>query len=251
MTDTNNIEVDVTPVEEVAKTPSAPVHVMVDLETWGTGNDAVIVSIGACKFDRDTIIDRFHTAIDPGSCQAYGLTINADTILWWMDPDQDEARRNWLAQERVELASALIGFQMWLASSGILAVWGNGSTFDNVILRSAFAATGQQYPVRFWQDMCYRTMKQLTPNCPLVREGTHHNALDDAVSQAKHLQAIWQELDPDALREMLDRCRQQFEFYGKQHRAKGTPEADGKAVVNEQFAADIRQLLDGGPGATA
>jgi hypothetical protein len=77
-----------------------------------------------------------------------------------------------------------------------LAIWGNGSTFDNVILRSAFAAAGLEYPVRFWADQCYRTKKNEAPGVPMIREGQHHKALDDAISQAKHLQAIWRSEDP-------------------------------------------------------
>lgn len=190
-----HIEVDITAVDEpVAGVPLPPAHVMLDLETWGCGNKAVIVSIGACKFDADNILDRFHTAIDPASCRHYGLEIDADTMIWWLDPEREEARANWLAQERVDLSSALLGFQMWVAESyPVVSMWGNGSTFDNVILRSAYEATGQEYPVKFWQDRCYRTLKSYA-TAELVREGTHHNALDDAISQAKHLQAIAREL---------------------------------------------------------
>jgi hypothetical protein len=170
-----------------------PAHVMLDLETWDTGNDAVIVSIGACKFNADDILDRFHVAIDPASSQRFGLKIGAACMLWWLDPERDEARRNWLALPKVELEPALYGFAGW-ATSGqpIAAMWGNGSTFDNVILRSSYNAVGLEYPVKFWQDHCYRTAKSYT-DVALVREGVHHNALDDAISQAKHLQAIWRQ----------------------------------------------------------
>jgi hypothetical protein len=239
--------------------PPQAVHVMLDLETWGTGNDAVPVSLGACKFDDNEILDNFHVAIDPESAQALGLKIGAGTILWWFDPERDEARRRWLAMQRVDLASALAGFSEWLnAGTIITAIWGNGSTFDNVILRSAYAAAGLEYPVRFWQDACYRTIKQRT-DIAIVREGTHHDALDDAISQAKHLQMIWRSQDDRPLREMLERCQQQFTFYSEQHRAKANPEsqsfvghtlrkqAEEKAAVNEALALDIRQLLDGGP----
>jgi hypothetical protein len=239
-------EADIVVTEE-QPAPQPPAHIMLDLETWGTGNKAVIVSLGACKFTEDQIVDQFHVGIDPASCQAFGLEIEADTVLWWMSPDRREALDDWLKLERVDLASALLGFEMWAKSGpGILSIWGNGSTFDNVILRSAYAATGQEYPVRFWQDACYRTVKNRTA-VAMQRVGTHHNALDDAVSQATHLQAIWREQDQTELRAMLERCASQFHFYEAQHNAKGTPEADEKAKVNGGFVSDIRQLLDGGP----
>jgi hypothetical protein len=232
-------EADIVKLEEAP--PAPPCNVMLDLETWGTGNNALTVSIGACKFDGDTILDRFHVAIDPVSAQAFGLEIDASTILWWLDPAQDEARRNWLSQEKIDLASAITGFDMWCKESpGVMAIWGNGATFDNVILRSAFKAVGQEYPVRFWGDQCYRTVKNRS-HIKIVREGVHHNALDDAISQAKHLQAIWRE-DASNMA-LLQMSAEQFRFYEKQHRAKGTPEADGKAEVNRELAEKIEAHL--------
>lgn len=238
--------VELTPVLE-EDVPLPPCHVMLDLETWGTGNKAVIVSIGACKFDGNDILDAFHVGVDPKSCQTLGLEIDADTILWWMDPQQRNALDEWLKLERVDLASALVGFDLWCKQEpGIVAIWGNGSTFDNVILRSGFQAAGLEYPVRFGADQCYRTKKNGS-DVAMIREGTHHKALDDAISQAKHLQRIWRSEDKSDLRAMLERCASQFHFYEAQHRAKGTPEADEKAKVNGEFVRDIRVLLDGGP----
>jgi hypothetical protein len=263
----DTVEVDLTEHEgDIVKLdeapPAPPCNVMLDLETWGTGNNALVVSIGACKFDGDTILDRFYVAIDPVSAQAFGLEIDASTILWWLDPAQDEARRNWLGQEKIDLASAITGFDMWCKESpGVMAIWGNGATFDNVILRSAFKAVGQEYPVRFWGDQCYRTVKNAHPSTSIQREGVHHNALDDAISQAKHLQAIWRSQQQDDLRAMLERAQQQFTFYAEQHRAKSDPssptfvghtlqkQALEKADVNEALALEIRYLLDGGPNA--
>ena len=39
-------------------------------------------------------------------------------------------------------------------------------------------------------NRCYRTLKGLLPAIELERSGTHHNALDDAITQARHLQKI-------------------------------------------------------------
>jgi hypothetical protein len=229
-------------IETIAPPPST--FVMLDLETWGTGNKALPISIGACRFDRDQIIDKFHVAIDPVSAQAHGLDIDAGTILWWFDPERREALDRWLRTEKVDIGSALTGFAEWCASSPPLAIYGNGSTFDNIILRSAYEATGLDYPVRFWQDLCYRTLK-MGSTTAMVREGTHHDALDDAISQAKHLQAIWRSQDPSAYRTMLQKAAEQFEFYAENHRTKGTPEADAKAIVNAEFARNIHRVLNG------
>lgn len=164
-------------------------HIMLDLETFGNGNDAAIVSIGAVKFDERDILDEFHVGVDAESCARLGLKIDASTVMWWMHPDRADARAALLALETVDLASALVGFSEW-AGNDIAAIWGNGATFDNIILRSAYRACGLEYPVKFRQDQCYRTMKYRAPGVELIRQGTHHDALDDARCQAKHLQAI-------------------------------------------------------------
>lgn len=46
------------------------------------------------------------------------------------------------------------------------------------------------------------------------------------------------------LKRMLEKARDQFKFYGEQHRAKNTKEADIKAEVNEGLVLEIQQVLD-------
>lgn len=217
-------------------------EVMLDLETLGTGNNAIILSIGAVKFNDDEITDRFHAAIDPVSCQALGLKIDASTVLWWLDPERADARATLLDFDRIDLASALDGFARWVGEP--CNMYGNGSTFDNVILRNAYAAAGLEYPVKFWQDLCYRTLKTETPFISYERVGTHHNAVDDAETQAVHLQSIRKHhrsiTEPAAL---LAKAAKQFRFYETNHRAKDTHEANAKAEVNRMLAEEIEGVL--------
>ena len=47
-------------------------------------------------------------------------------------------------------------------------------------------------PWSYGKNRCYRTMKRIFgENVPLVRQGVHHNGLDDAITQAVHLQEIF------------------------------------------------------------
>jgi exodeoxyribonuclease VIII len=169
--------------------PPQPVHIMLDLETWGVQSNAAIISIGAAKFTATEILNTFHQAIDPQTIR--GATFDVGTIMWWIDPERRGALDRWLSLDKIDLDSALHGFSEWVHMDGpVEAIWGNGATFDNVILRSAYAACGIEYPVSYGQDQCYRTLKYRAPEVELVRSGTHHDALDDAVSQTRHLQAI-------------------------------------------------------------
>lgn len=170
---------------------------MVDLETLGNGNNAVILSIGACKFQpsgQGVPIDtghRFERFVDPQTCVDAGLQMDASTIMWWMEPERGEARDLMAKRQEtdaISLGDALWEFSKWLGSD--MPVWGNGATFDNVILRNAFKAVGIECPWKFWNDRCYRTVKNMAPSVKMQRKGVYHSALWDAVSQAEHLQSI-------------------------------------------------------------
>ncbi len=165
-------------------------HVMVDIETLGKGNNAVILSIGAVKFDPlgEGVIDSFYVDVDPESCQALGLKLDASTVMWWLAPEREAGRKALVDAKQISLPEALYGFTDWFGEDK--PVWGNGATFDNVILTSAFQACQIEKPWKFWNDRCYRTLKSLAPHIKLERQGTYHQALDDAISQAKHMQQV-------------------------------------------------------------
>lgn len=166
-------------------------QIMVDLETLGTSSHAVILSIGAVRFQNGNIIDRFYRKIDPKSCTDAGLKIDATTVAWWMQ-QSDEARKEFSMPGK-QLKDVLEEFSFWFSSP--VPVWGNGAAFDNVILRSAFGAAGIPCPWPFWLDRCYRTMKEVSLVSAPLRQGVAHNALDDAVFQTLHLIAILKSLE--------------------------------------------------------
>jgi len=205
-------------------------HCMLDLETWGTGPDALIISIGAVMFDTadasymfdveervlpmDKVIeswDKFHVAIDPCTCMK-SQSIEAGTLMWWMDKDRREALDSWLGMEKVDFHTALEGFSLWYRAHTVspdqpinapeqrieIPVWGNASTFDNVILRRAFDMSGITCPWSFRLDSCYRTMRRLFKSSGGVDDlpafdGVAHNALNDAVYQATNLLYLMEE----------------------------------------------------------
>lgn len=169
------------------------VHVMHDIETLSTANNPVLWSIGAVKFDGEQIIDRFEVGVDPASCQKIGLHLDAGTVLWWMDPKRDDARKHLLSLPAVDIHSALGGYHQWLLQTDKAdrgSMWANGATFDHVKLRSAFDAAGFEVPWHYREEECYRTLQRRSPDVEFKRLGLHHGALDDSESQAVHLQAI-------------------------------------------------------------
>lgn len=164
-------------------------NVMLDLETMGQGPDAAIVAIGACTFDitAGKIGTAYYNRVDLASAVANGGVIDASTVVWWLQQG-DEARAEIAREGGMNIAEALQSFSVWMnLHSHDAEVWGNGASFDNVILRGAYARNGTPAPWAWWNDRCYRTAKSLHRDVPMERLGTQHNALDDAISQAHHL----------------------------------------------------------------
>lgn len=170
---------------------------MIDLETLGVSHEAVILSIGAAKFDPadplSRIIDSFHVHIDPRSAQAYGLKIEADAVMWWVDPARADARLALLAHEQIDLRSALDGFVHWYGLES-LKTWSNGANFDIPIMQNALRVVGEPCPWKFWDERCFRTLKSLVSKSG---EPAAHDALADAIAQAKLVQKIVQNLELD------------------------------------------------------
>lgn len=159
------------------------IRIMIDLKTLGMAPGSALLSIGAVKFGNGEIWDQFYSRIDLQSCVDLGLTIDPSTVFWWLA--QNESARLEVAKPAPHVAAVIQDFRMW--SGDDAEIWGNGAAFDNVLLACAAKAVGIEMPWAHRQSMCYRTVKNLYPEIELVREGTHHNALDDARSQALHL----------------------------------------------------------------
>jgi hypothetical protein len=173
---------------------------MLDLETLDTSSTAVVTAVGAVVFDpySNFIGDSFYrVATDWTDQQRRGRTISGDTVAWWMD--QEEAARKALTKppqrQALPTFSILREFTEFLEGySGDVEMWGNGADFDNVILGSLFAAYGAQKPWSYSKNRCFRTLNSLPKPKHIIlpmRTGTHHNALDDAITQARALQAIF------------------------------------------------------------
>lgn len=181
-------------------------HLMVDLEGFGSNPDAPIVSIGAVFFNPETggMGSEFYKVISLGSSTAFGGQPDADTILWWLKQSA-EARSAILVDDAIPLDDALLQLNEFIcenAANGPTSVqlWGNGATYDNVLLRNSYKRTGIPAIWEFWNDRDVRTIVELgkaigiNPRYEIPFEGEQHNALADARHQVKYISAIWQQL---------------------------------------------------------
>ena len=179
-------------------------HVMLDLETMGNGSEAAIVAIGACFFDPQTgeVGEEFYRVVSLQSSVDAGLQMDASTVQWWMKQG-DDARFVFKDPEAVDLVLALADFDSWIdvyGSRDRVKVWGNGASFDNVILRNAYHLVWREPAWKFWNDRDVRTVVELgrvvgfDPKKDMPFEGVQHNALADAVHQARYVSAVYRRL---------------------------------------------------------
>lgn len=171
--------------------------IMLDLETLSSKPDAAICAIGACAFHTDGTVTldeatrrRFYLVVDARSSQDCGGRLDASTVAWWMRQD-DGARAIFADRAARHINIALSEFSTFCQEFGReVRVWGNGASFDNVVLRQAYERNSLRAPWEFYNERCYRTLKNLRPDIVMNRSGIHHNALDDAISQARHAEQI-------------------------------------------------------------
>lgn len=184
-------------------------HLMIDLETMGANQTAPILAIGAVFFDPATgeFGPEFEIVTDISSDIERGAIAEGDTIKWWLKQSA-EARSAITDDLAISCSKGLGALRAFVYEhnndSLSIKVWGNGSTFDNTILRAAF----ERHTMRpFWEwynDRDVRTIVELgraidfNPKYDMPFDGVQHSALADAKHQAKYVSAIWQRLIPPA-----------------------------------------------------
>lgn len=163
-------------------------HIMIDLETLGQTPGCSILSIGAVAFcpQIGQLGAEFYTVVNRKSCLLIGLTEDKSTLEWW-SRQSIEAKKVFGEAEASEtsIEKALVDLAFFIRKfGGNVRIWGNGADFDNAILAVCFQKIKQQLPWKFWNNRCFRTLKSFSPDVPMPRSGTYHNALDDAKTQA-------------------------------------------------------------------
>jgi len=172
---------------------------MIDIETLGNGPTSVILSIGAVAFDPDSdaIGKGFHQLINIDSCLRAGLTIDGSTIQWWMtQPDAARDLFNQLDEHEVGLHIALINFRRWMTDISKAPIfWCNHPSFDAAILDNAYRRCDMKAPWQYYNVKDYSTVRGSVPKELFekirVRPSVAHDAVQDALAQARSLQNIY------------------------------------------------------------
>jgi hypothetical protein len=170
--------------------------VMLDLETLSTRPEAVILTIGAVKFDpfTDLIdVDRgLYQRVSVDEQTELGRHVMEETLDWWgrQDPEVmlealgDEGRVS-IEQFTSELNRFMIGVEN---------LWCQGPVFDIVILENLYRQLNKPAPWQYWQIRDSRTLFGTHGDPREKGRKAAHNALMDCVYQAEGVQSIYKRL---------------------------------------------------------
>jgi len=179
-------------------------HLMIDIETIGTGANTVVLSVGAASFNKDGVHSKKEWTLDMQEQIKLGRAFDQDTLFWWMK-QKDEAKKAFDPKlPKIALADFFPDFEKYIDGEltklkekrDELKPWGNGANFDITIIedlyRNQWAGGKDAIPWKFWNIHCFRTFNHLTKAKDLVpRNGIYHNAADDAEFQALCVIAFW------------------------------------------------------------
>jgi len=164
---------------------------MFDLETLGTGSNALVTQIGACFFDIETgQIDRkFFVNIDINESIKRGFEIDADTLFFWF---KQPAENRTFLEDPISIDSALRLFRS--ASWGCERVWSH-SIFDYFLLDNLHKKTGKK--ITFDYRKC-RDIRTLIDLAEFEREKEArvmpHDALSDCIYQVGYCSKAFKKL---------------------------------------------------------
>lgn len=174
---------------------------MIDFETLDTKPSSIVLSLGMVEFapgigGAPMVSNEQYWVFEQPSQIYNKRTQSASTIEWWkkqspaarqiLDDVNDPTKVSDTDMVLQEVAAILKAAETSISKPTIYA---NGPTFDNMILASLYESYGLRQPWTFTKDRCFRTVQSdaydmgIRVNHP--RQGTAHNALDDARHQAE------------------------------------------------------------------
>lgn len=172
-------------------------NVMVDIETLGADDNAVVLSIGAAAFNLRGIKDEFLVNIDIKDSIERNRVINGKTLEWWLK-QEDAAIKSLFIPEPMTHVSALFAFKEFINNKNADKIWANGVNFDIKILDNCYKSINSDLPWQYRQICCMRSIRDLggAINFPYkaFKESHNtniHNALEDAKCQALYVIEVY------------------------------------------------------------
>lgn len=176
---------------------NSDLHVMVDLETLGEGNDAVVTQLAAVTFNPYTgkKIAMFNMFIDIADSLDKGFKPSKSTLLWWLSQDEDARKILVDTQKQASSVEVVLNEFRWFLEETFkdklseVKIWGNGSTFDVSKLKTHYEKLKIDLPWMFYNERDVRSIIAFNPSIKesAVFEGVKHNGIHDCYHQINYM----------------------------------------------------------------
>lgn len=167
---------------------------MIDIETLSTRPNAVILSLGAVKFDpfsdRIDAEEGLDVKIDVDEQTALGRHVQEETLNWWATQPLEVQEAALGERDRVSLEQFTRMLNKMMVGSD--QIWCQGPAFDMVIIEDLYRQLGKPTPWQFWQVRDSRTLFGVFGDPRDKNRKNAHNALMDCVYQAMGVQEVYQ-----------------------------------------------------------
>tara|TARA_Y100000004_G_scaffold196483_1_gene266632 strand:- start:316 stop:858 length:543 start_codon:yes stop_codon:yes gene_type:complete len=172
-------------------------HGMIDLETLGTTQDSVVLTIGAAKFspfNTNEPTDKLYLKLDTSDQVEKGRIIDEGTLKWWGQQDEEVRKDTFSEHDRICVEAALDTLADWFKDCS--KVWCQGPSFDFPMLGHLYRNYDKKQPWNFWLERDSRTVTGLVPEDIKSKINfAAHNAMEDVVAQCKCVQYVFNVLD--------------------------------------------------------
>ena len=175
--------------------------IMLDIETLGMDSNSLVVSISAVAFDlkSNKIGDKFEIGLKKDEQLEKGAVVDQDSLRWW-DKQSDDAKAMLKMLDKHNIKFALETFNKWICdyseNSEKVNLWGNGASFDNVIINNLYKRHDIEFVVPYWCNRDVRTLVYLANIDPREYEflGTKHHGISDCLHQIRYCQDAYNKL---------------------------------------------------------
>ena len=175
-------------------------EIMIDIETLGLDNDAIILSIGAVTFDDYDIFKEFYRTPSVVGQIMLGRTTSESTLEFWENLKIDTP------EGTHDIGKTLAELNVMFIENSCRLAWFRGPTFDCIKLETLYRSVGMKPAWEYWQVRDCRTLDNLFSSRDRDEDAVLHNALSDATEQA------W---DVISFRNNLSSVKSKAEVYDK------------------------------------
>lgn len=176
-------------------------HVMLDMETLGTGPNAVVVQMALVRFrlhdpDNATILQNVAIDFDWQDQLSQGRVITQDTLQWWMQqPDAVRGKVFGPGEFRIETEAGIESAAAFLEGVGNPVIWACPANFDIPLFEGLLQTYGIRVPWFHRDTMCLRTLCLAAGyDRRMDKRGDghmHHDATDDCHFQIFQARRAW------------------------------------------------------------